>query len=241
MIRRLLVLLPLALTGCLSFSTSRLAWHESGFYPAAPEASASASIPDGFVYGVDVRAYRSIVFVVNVANHEMCDFERDPPESFSPPAEPSRLNAVGAQLRAGLRGLAPDARFSIIATGGSQVAHFYPDTSGGRAVAEHLVGALLCQGVGTGTLTWALMRAFAAHPEVIVLLGDSLGEITPELRARVVQEAPELMPTAADPLAMVAHLPANHRVPVIAVALGRGGRDLEKLALLTGGSFVQAP
>lgn len=239
--KRALALLPLTLAGCISLSKSRLVWHEPGVYSASPAAARAASTRDGFVYGVDVHAYRSIVFLVNVANREMCDVNASPPESFSRPTDPSRLNDVGAELQAGLRGLAPEARFSIITTGGGQVSTFVPETSGGRAVAEHLASALLCQGVGTGTLTWALTRAFAARPEVIVLLGDSLGDLAPELSARIAARAPELLPTAADPLKLAARLPPAERAPVIAVALGPGGGDLEKLALLTGGSFVRVP
>jgi hypothetical protein len=191
----------------------------------APPALRPRPVP-GFVFGVDLRPYRHIVFVVdNTA--DMC---------APTTAGGSRvvLDDVIDQVIASLAGLPIDRELSLVAASG-KVRQLVPrGGDAGRRVAMEWTCGLLCE--GDSSMTLALVRAFDEHPDVVVLLSNGAMP-RPDHNGRV-GAMPDLASIAADPADAIARM--EWTAPVIAVDVGHGVyRDrLLAIANATGGSYV---
>ena len=96
-------------------------------------------------------------------------------------------------------------------------------------MAAQLLSTMICHGMGTGTLTWSLRRAFDEKPDVVVVLSDTLGSYRPVDRDDALANLPESRPTYASPLDELPRWPTKR--PVIAIRISPIGRQFHPLVV----------
>jgi hypothetical protein len=194
-----------------------------GVAVVAPELRARP-VP-GFVFGVDLRAYRHIVVVDNTA--DMCEFTDSAHKRVI-------LDDVIDQVISSLAGLPLDRRVSLVAASGNVRQLITTDGDDGRRIAMEWTCGLICE--GDSSMTLALVRAFDERPDVVVLLSN--GAMPPFEHNGSVRTLPDLASLASDPADAVTRI--EYSAPVIAIDVGHGAnRDrLQRIAHATGGVYV---
>lgn len=187
----------------------------------------------GFLAGLDLRPYRSIVFVVD-ATGNLCETVTGKGPVHFP------LDRLGPALAAAVQGLSPETRFSIVWGAGGNVRQYVPTTRDGRALAQHLASNMFCD-IGW-SMSWALRRAFDERPEVVVLVSELYTERDFQRGCCGNPSYPRAptAPTDDDVLTAVARWP--DRVPVMVLSVRRRHPErLQQLAALTGGAYAVCP
>ncbi len=173
----------------------------------------------GFLFGVDLRPYKRIAFVID-SGGAMCTPEQ--------PNAPLPLDRATDQLVAAISGLPAETSFVLLGTA-SGVRELAPGPGdNGRRAAMQWTCNLVCS--GDTSLAMALLDAFAEAPEIVVVLATD--GAAP--RADPSRDL-DLQLYAADP-----ELVVDHSVPIIAIDLGRAASPhLAAIAAKTGGIVVR--
>ena len=194
----------------------------------------------GFFYGLDLRSYRSLVFVIDTSE-KMCARKREPGPYGSWVQGPGRFSGKYPQVNdealdhvvAAIAGMPLDRILSLV-TSDRTIRHLVPKaTAAGRQLAMEWACSLPCG--GDTALGLALLRALEEKPEVIVLISN--GGIAPvELFPDAAERQKFMLPMVVDPLSVLES--AEWTVPIIAAALPGGEQRMRRIAELSGGAFV---
>jgi hypothetical protein len=181
----------------------------------------------GFVYGIDLRPYRKIAFVVD-AGAQMCTVGAS---SLGNPPLP--IDEASEQLVAALAGL-PAATDVVMLATSSGIRTFVPQPgASGRRAAMQWTCSLFC--ASDTSLAMALLTAFGEQPDVVVVLsntGDAVAPLDHSTREL------DLQLYHADPAKVLDRVVGA--VPVIAVDLARTpSTTLAVIAERTGGIHVR--
>jgi hypothetical protein len=184
----------------------------------------------GFIYGIDLRPYRSVVFVVD-ATTDMCTPTGARPVGRAAPRV--LMDDMSDHLIAAIAGLPATSELSLIATV-SGVRHFQPEPSeDGRRAAMFWACSLRCS--HQSSLGVALLRAFAENPEVVVVLSQAGTSSDVEQREASTHDL-DVQLTHVDPERLVER--AAYAPPVIAISVGGESEHLHAIAKQTGGLYV---
>jgi hypothetical protein len=188
----------------------------------------------GFVFGVDLRGYASVAFVVDLSSATCDDVSTYVPGKAT-------IDRIEEQLSAAIAGLPEATRLTLVGAGGAVYTLVPEPTAAGRRAAVEWACGLFCN--AEASLTLGLVRAFAEEPEVVVLLSTG-ATWTPADRdpAKHVAVPPALL--YADPLDALPRMEAVR--PVIAVSFAApsaasGVTRMLRIAELTGGAYVARP
>lgn len=194
-----------------------------------PVAFAQLAVPAptpvrGFLYGVDLRVYRKIVFIVD-AGGDMCS---TPGAGGKPP-----IDVAADELIAAISGLPSDTEFLMMSTAAA-VRTFAPGAGDdGRRAAMQWTCNLFC--IADTSLSVALLDAFGERPDVVVVLSTN-GAAYQSGQGKDYLDR-DLQLSFVDPANVLERVSGS--VPVIAVDLGRGSPHLAAIAERTGGVVVR--
>lgn len=176
----------------------------------------------GFFFGVDLRAYKKIAFVVD-AGGTMCT---------ASPGVVLPIDRTTDQLVAAIAGLPSDTEVVMLGTA-SGVRELVPASGpDGRRAAMQWTCNLFCS--GDTSLAIALLDAFAEQPDVVVVASTDGAALSSGANERYLDVDSQLY--FADPERVLDRVGAT--VPIIAIDLGRGPH-LAAIAEKTGGVVVR--
>jgi hypothetical protein len=196
--------------------------------PAPPVAFAQIATPPpspvrGFLFGVDLRVYRKIAFIVD-AGGDMCTASS---------GQRAPVDRAADHLVAALTGLPPDTEITLMSTAGAvRMLHPLPGDDGRRAAMQWTCNQFC---IADTSLSVALLDAFSERPDVVVLMSTNGGSFNGAQNANMLDR--DLQLSFTDPAKVLERV--SGAVPVIAVDLGRGSAHLAAIAELTGGVVVR--
>jgi hypothetical protein len=177
----------------------------------------------GFLFGVDLRPYKRIAFVID-SGGAMCTVE---------PGAAMPIDRATDQLIAAISGLPVETSFVLLGTA-SGVRELVPAPGdNGRRAAMQWACNLFCS--GDTSLAMALLDAFAEQPEVVVVLSTDGASYLSGQQDRGRER--DLQLYATDPERVLERVAGA--VPIIAIDLGHGSAHLAAIAEKTGGIVVR--
>jgi hypothetical protein len=177
----------------------------------------------GFLFGVDLRPYKRIAFVID-SGGAMCTVE---------PGVALPIDRATDQLIAAISGLPAETSFVLLGTA-SGIRELVPAAGdNGRRAAMQWSCNLFCS--GDTSLAMALLDAFAEQPEVVVVLSTDGASYLSGQQDRGRERDLQLF--ATDPERVLDRVAGA--VPIIAIDLGRGSPHLAAIAAKTGGIVVR--
>ena len=177
----------------------------------------------GFLFGVDLRAYKRIAFIIDSGGN-MCE---------QVPGRPLAIDRATDELIAAISGLPAETSFVLLGTA-SGIRNLAPSPGdNGRRAAMQWSCNLFCS--GNTSLAMALLDAFAEKPDVVVAISTDGASYKSGVYSHDAELDLQLL--ATDPENVLDRVAGA--VPIIAIDLGAGSPHLAAIAEKTGGIVVR--